>query len=78
MIKELDEVALTVDLPQHHLKAGDIGVVVHIHGEGDGYILEFFTLDGQTLNVVTVDGNQVRPLGSQEIAHARPLQPVSS
>jgi len=72
MIKELERVALTVDFPEHHLKAGDVGAVVYVHGEG--YEVEFFTLDGKTLDVITVLASQVRPVSSREIAHARPLE----
>lgn len=73
MLKELDRAALTVDLPQSHLQAGDIGTIIHVHGEGVAYVLEFFTLDGKTLAVVSLEASQVRPIGSREIAHARPL-----
>lgn len=34
MIKELDSVALTVDLPEHHLAASDVGAVVHVFKGG--------------------------------------------
>jgi len=37
MIKEHDCVALTEDLPEEGLKAGDVGTVVHIHQGGAGY-----------------------------------------
>ena len=46
MIRELDTVVLTVDLPAHGLKRGDIGAVVLIHRGGEGYEVEFMTLDG--------------------------------
>ncbi|MCI0564729.1 MAG: DUF4926 domain-containing protein [Nitrososphaera sp.] len=45
MIKELDTVVLTQDLPEHGLKQGDLGTVVLIHAAG-GYEIEFMTLDG--------------------------------
>jgi hypothetical protein len=34
MISELEQVALTVDLPEHHLKTGDVGTVVDITPNG--------------------------------------------
>ena len=37
MIKEHERVALTVDLPDYHLKVGDVGVIVMIHGNHEGY-----------------------------------------
>jgi hypothetical protein len=71
MIKEHERVVLTVDFPDHGLRAGDVGVVVMVHGEGEGYEVEIFTLDGQTLDVITVEAAQVRPVAPMEIMHAR-------
>jgi len=65
MIKELDNVVLTVDLPQHGLTAGDIGSVVMVHAK------EFMTLDGETLAVSSLVAAQVRPIFHKEIAHVR-------
>ena len=73
MIKEHDCVVLSVDLPAEGLAAGDIGTVVHIHGAGEGYEVEFMTLDGQTVAVSTLLADQVRPIGRREIAHVRTL-----
>ncbi len=71
MIQEFDQVALTVDLPKFHLKAGDVGTVVDITPNGKQYTLEFFNFDGDTIAVVPVAPSQVRPIGSKEITHAR-------
>ena len=73
MIKEHDCVVLTIDLPAEGLASGDIGTVVHIHKGGEGYEIEFMTLDGQTVAVSTLLANQVRAIGRREIAHARAL-----
>ena len=73
MINEHDRVVLTEDVPTEGLKAGDIGAVVHIHGKGEAYEVEFICLDGETIAVVTLKANQVRPAKSGEIAHAREL-----
>lgn len=70
MIKDLDTVVLTEDLPEHSLKRGDLGTVVLIHAAG-GYEIEFMTLGGQTLTVVSLFAHQVRPVGQREIAQAR-------
>lgn len=72
MIKELDTVVLTTELPEHGLKAGDLGTVVLVHTHG-GYEIEFITLDGETVAVVSLAPDQVRPVGRREIAHARPV-----
>ena len=71
MIKELDSVVLTTDLPPHSLTKGDIGTVVLVHEEGKGYTVEFMTLAGTTVAVVTLAAAQVRPIARDEIAHVR-------
>jgi hypothetical protein len=73
MAAEHDLVVLTEDLPEHGLALGDVGTVVLVHGDGDGYEVEFATLLGDTVAVVTLLPGQIRPLGRQEIAHARAL-----
>ena len=74
MIDELDVVVLTAGLPEHGLEAGDMGTVVLVHGEGEGYEVEFTALDGETLAVVSLGAAQVRPAARGEIAHARAVQ----
>ena len=73
MIKEHERVALTVDLPEYHLQAGDVGVVVMIHGDNEGYELEIFSADGHTLDVITVYAHQVRPVSRSDVLHVREL-----
>jgi hypothetical protein len=73
MIEELEDVILTCDLPKHGLTSGDIGTVVLVHKEGKGYEVEFTTLDGETVAVVTLEASQVRPSKPREIAHVRDL-----
>jgi len=73
MIKEHERVALTVDLPDYHLKVGDVGVIVMIHGNHEGYELEIFSADGHTLDVVTVESDQVRPVSRRDVLHVREL-----
>ena len=68
---ELEQVVLTTDIPEHDLKAGDIGTIVLIHGDHEGYEVEFVTLDGKTVAVVTVLASQIRPVQEREIARAR-------
>jgi hypothetical protein len=70
MIKELDTVVLTEDVPAHGLKRDDLGTVVLVHAAG-GYEVEFMTLDGETLAVVSLMLHQVRPVRRREIAQAR-------
>lgn len=73
MIEELASVVLTVDMPGSGLQAGDIGTVVMVHQERAGYTVEFMTLRGDTVAVVTVPAEQVRPIRTNEVAHVREL-----
>lgn len=73
MIKELDQIVLTSDLPNEGLKAGDVGTIVDIHRRGEAFEVEFMTLAGETVAVTTVLASQVRPIGKREITHAREL-----
>jgi hypothetical protein len=70
-ITELESVVLTTDLAEHGLSAGDIGTVVLVHEGGKGCTVEFMTLTGKTIAVVTMRADQVRPIAKDEIAHAR-------
>ncbi len=76
MIKEHDTVVLTEDLPDEGLTAGDIGTIVHVHNNGEGYEVEFMTLAGQTIAVASLLAEQIRPISSQDVAHVRELQPA--
>jgi hypothetical protein len=76
MIAELDSVALTVNLPEHGLAAGDVGAVVHVYDGGTSFMVEFTTLDGSTVAVTKLSDAQIRPLSSNEIHHARKFEPI--
>jgi len=73
MINEHERVVLTAPVPAEGLEAGDVGTVVHLYRDGLAYEVEFTTLDGKTAAVVTLEANQVRPVGRREITHARAL-----
>ncbi|HEY3762493.1 MAG TPA: DUF4926 domain-containing protein [Verrucomicrobiae bacterium] len=77
MIAELDCVALTADLPEHGLAAGDVGAVVHVYNSGKSFMVEFTTFDGATVAVTKVSDSQIRPVSRKEIHHTRPFEPVS-
>ena len=78
-IKLYQRVALATDIPQHHLRQGDVAIVVEYlpgttatAGE-DGYALEVFNAIGDTIAVVMVSASAVKPLSEHEILQARPL-----
>ncbi len=72
-IKELDAVALTCDLPEYRLARGDVGTAVLVHGNGVAFEVEFVGYDGHTVALLTLERNQVRPLQTNDIPHAREL-----
>ena len=78
MINEHDCVVLTQDVPGARLEAGDIGTVVHVHEAGAGYEVEFMTLTGETLAVVTLRPAQVRPIQPRDVARVRELSASQS
>jgi len=73
MIHELDRVVLTTDLPKHGLRQGDVGTVVLLHGD-KGFGVEFMTLDGETVAIVSLAKDQVREIGRKEMQHSRQLE----
>ena len=73
-IKEHDCVVLTADLPNEGLKAGDVGTVVHIHGGGVAYEVEFMALAGKTIAIAIVEASDVRPVSERDLSHVRELQ----
>ncbi len=70
-MEEHASVVLRTDVPEHGLAAGDVGTVVMTHQGGTGYTVEFMTLAGETVAVVTLLAEQIRAIQPDEIAHAR-------
>ncbi|OCB03615.1 DUF4926 domain-containing protein [Acidithiobacillus ferrivorans] len=54
MIQQLDTVVLVKDQPLEDLGKGDVGSVVFIHEGGKPYEVEFVTLTGDPLGVLTL------------------------
>lgn len=77
MIEELNTVVLTTDIPEHGLCAGDVGTVVLTHQGGSGYTVEFMTLKGDTVAVVTLPAASVRATTTNDISHVRELEVAS-
>ena len=76
MFKELDGVVLTTDIEEEGLKAGDAGTIVHMYPGGDAFIVEFLTLDGDTVALVDLLPSQARPVTNKDITHARSVEAV--
>jgi hypothetical protein len=68
--KLLDTVVLVRDLPQHGLRAGDLGAVVEVY-EPDGLEVEFVTASGKTQALITLNVNDVRPVQENDLVAVR-------
>lgn len=71
MIPEFERVVLTSDLPEYGLLSGDPGTVVLVHGDGTAYEVEFVTMDGETLSVLTLTRDQVRRADQDDTPNSR-------
>ncbi len=72
-IKLFDRIVLLKNLPDLSFLAGDVGTVVEIYEGGEAFEVEFFTLDGNTLDVKTVQAEFVSSVSSTMMLHAREL-----
>jgi len=68
--KLLDTVVLDRDLPQHGLRAGDLGAVVEVY-EPAGLEVEFVTASGKTQALVTLNVEDVRPVQENDLVAVR-------
>jgi hypothetical protein len=68
--KLLETVVLARDLPQHGLRAGDLGAVVEVY-EPDGLEVEFVTASGKTQALITLNVNDVRPVQENDLVAVR-------
>jgi hypothetical protein len=66
------EIVLARDVPQHGLRTGDIGTVVHVYPKG-GLEVEFFTASGKTRAVVTLHDADVRMATDNDVVAVRSL-----
>ena len=74
MFKEHDTVILTDAIQgdeENVLLPGDVGCIIHVHGSGVAYVVEFAALDGEILDIATVRPEQIRAVTTRDITHAR-------
>ena len=74
MFKEHDQVVLTADVAGdegEELKSGDVGAIIHIHPNEEALVVEFMSLDGDTVAIATVLSSQARPVTNADLTHAR-------
>ena len=72
-IKLLDTVVMQRSLPEYGINAGDTGAVVELY-EPNGIEVEFVTGSGKTQALVTLKGEDVRPIGDTDILSVRSLK----
>ncbi len=70
IFKQLDAVVLERDLPEHSLRKGDLGAVVHIHDE-TRLEVEFVRVSGRTQAVVELAAGDVRPVRDEDLPAVR-------
>ena len=61
-IKLLNVVALTVDLPNHNLRRGQVGTVVEVLAHGDAFEVEFSDREGRTYETLGLRPEQMMVL----------------
>ena len=66
LLKDLDAVVLTTDVPTHGLRRGDVGTVVHVNSP-ESFDVEFVRASGRTQALVTLGAKDVRPAGDQDL-----------
>ena len=76
MIREMDMVVLTHDVPKHNLQKDDVGVIVHCYPKNLAYEVEFVTAEGTTVALLTLTSADIRPIADREILHVREVAPA--
>ena len=75
-LKLYQDVVLTQNFPQYHLKIGDVATLVdfvpHPHQGEEGCILEIFNAMGESMAVVTVPKSAIKPLEADKNLTIRP------
>ena len=71
MIQELDTVILVKDYPDKGLVEGDVGAGVLMRDGCKAYEVEFVTLAGATLGVLTPTADQIRPISVRAVPHEK-------
>ena len=71
-------VALTVNVPKHHLERGDVATIVEQIEPGPGmepgYVLEVFNAVGETAAVAMVTESEIEPLRENELLQVRSFE----
>jgi len=58
-LKLFDVVALTVDLPEHNLRRGQVGTIVEVLADGNAFEVEFSDRNGRTFESIGLEPDQI-------------------
>jgi ATP-dependent exoDNAse (exonuclease V) alpha subunit len=67
MFKDHDVVVLTENLPAYGLVKGDVGTIVDMFKDGQGFLVEFNDSVGRLVAMEPLAQAQVRKLGKHEV-----------
>jgi hypothetical protein len=70
IFRELDTVVLERDIPESGLRKGDIGAIVHLHGDSTLEV-EFVQASGRTQALVQLATTDVRPVQDEDVPAVR-------
>ncbi len=68
-IKIFSRVALVENIGEYEV--GDLGVVVEIYNNHEGYEVEMLNAQSETIDVITVFAKQVRAVEATDVLHLR-------
>ena len=74
IFRELDTVVLERDIPESGLRKGDIGAIVHVHGDS-ALDVEFVRASGRTHGLVQLAVTDVRPVQDEDVPAVRTYTP---
>jgi len=57
--KLFDVVALIEDIPEHHLRRGQVGTIVEVFEEGKAFEVEFSDQSGRTYESIGIDPSKM-------------------
>ncbi len=70
--RSLDIVVLVRDLPEHGLRRGDVGTVVHVHAP-DACEVEFVRASGRTRTLLALTDSDLRAAEDRDLISVRIL-----
>lgn len=60
--KLFDVIALTEDLPEHRLRRGQVGTIVHVFSDGKAFEVEFSDREGRTYESIGIEPSKMMVL----------------